>query len=144
MEFLVTAERLISEASKTDVFRIEHVVSKLGPYRAGYEAGEEFAKKFKLSAKYNPDPIRDNSLKDAANKTSKDISWYIRNGIFAFGSIQDMKRWFTSKGIQFLLDTGEFHIVKKSVPSEKVICGEFQCVVDKKAWDSASAKVVKF
>ncbi len=127
-------EAYLNEANKTDVYRIEHKAQKLGPYHAGYQAGGDFAKQFPISLKYNPDPSKDPAF-------TTDI---LKNGVFGFTSIQQMKRWFSSKGIRFLLDTDEFQIIKKSLPVDKVICGDSQCVTDKRLWSKIPSKTVKF
>jgi hypothetical protein len=127
-------EAYITEASKVEVFRLEHKVQKLGPYHAGYKQGGDFAKQFPVQLKYNPDPSKDPAF-------TTDI---LKNGVFGFSSLFDMKRWFTSKGIRFLLDTDEFHVIKKSVPADAVVCGNAQCVVDRKKWEKVPSKTVKF
>lgn len=125
-------EAYLNEANTIDVFRIEHIQQGKGPYHAGYQQGEDFAKQFPISIKYNPDPNKDPILQPA-----------IKNGVFGFISILQMKRWFTGKGIKFLVDTGEFHVIKKTVPASSVVSNDVQAVVDKKAWNKAKAKKVK-
>lgn len=138
-------EAYINEASGVELFRIEHVKDKTGPYQTKLKDGSTFdlSDTFPINLKYNPPPLKDDSLKDAANATDKDISKWIRDGVFCFNSIFQMKRWFTSKAINWLIDEKEFQIVKKTVKSDKVICGEFQCVVNKDAWNKAASKIIR-
>jgi hypothetical protein len=138
-------EAYIIEAKGVEVFRIEHIKNKTGPYQTKLKDGSRFdlADTFPINLKYNPPPIKDNSLKDAANKTGMDISKWIREGVFCFNSEFQMKRWFTSKAIKWMVDEKEFQVVRKVVPADKVICGEFQCVVNKTAWNKASSKIIK-
>lgn len=142
MKFFSLAQQLIVEATYVDVYRIEHKKSGLGPYRAGYKEGEEFAKRFPISVKYNPAPLNDHSLVVAAKIAGVDLQSAIKNGIFAFSDLKQMRRWFTADGIDFLINTGVFHIVKKQVPPESAICGITQCVVDGAAWNKAPSKSV--
>jgi len=125
-------EAYITEANSVEVFRIEHIKSSLGPYQAKYPQSEDFAKEFPISIKYNPDPKKDHLLRP-----------FIKDGIFGFTTLLQMKRWFSSEGIKFLLDTGEFHVIKKNIPSDAVVSNDVQCVVNKKAWAKATAKVVR-
>ena len=137
MNFINKANKIILEVSKIEVFRLEHKSSGLGPYQAKYNAKNEFADKFHIMPKYNPAPSSDNTLpKDMFSRN-------INSLIFAFSSIQQMKRWFTSNGIRFLLDTGEFNIISKKIPADSVFCGEYQCAIDVTEWRAAPAKIVR-
>lgn len=146
-----SVSQLFNESSNDiDVYRIEHKTDKKGPYQAELHTDNgsvKFYEKFPQNPRDNPAPMKDNSLKDAVNKHDvihKDISWWIREGVFAFTSIQQMRKWFTKKGIMWLTDElGTFNVIKKSIPSDSVAVGELQSLVLNKAWNKSKEKIIK-
>lgn len=143
--------QLFNESSNNiDVFRIEHKETKQGPYQAELHTDSgsiKFYEKFPQNPRDNPSPLKDTTLKDAVNNHEtihKDISWWIREGVFAFTSIQQMRKWFSTKGIIWLTDELQtFNVIKKSVPIDSIAIGELQSVVLNKVWFKSKDKIIK-
>jgi len=150
MKFTLTAKQyvdsIMESVSKKYIFRLEHIDTHQGPYQTKLKDGSKFdlADKFPISPRENPAPIKDKRLVDNAGGLSE-LKHFIDNGIFAFESMQHLRKWFGSKAIRWMLDDiSEFVIIKKSVPEDTIIYGDSQCIVDAKTWIKATAKTVKF
>jgi len=147
MKFIKLSSEIISESKKIYIYRIQHSDSKYGPYNAKMKNGKTFEDNtghhIGATPKYTPNPRTDKSLISKL-KPGDTISNVIKFGIFGFSSLQQIRRWFTDKVIDSLLEN-EFEIVKKLIDPEDIIIGDHQVIVKKLTWIQApSKKVTKY
>lgn len=128
------------------VYRIQHSESGLGPYFADvfYEGCKFYVHEWIDHSKFNnPEPECDSLLcvnfekKHGIKKWQPIADRAKENYIYAFNNEKQLKKWFGSKTLAFLIKSVGFDVVVKEIPDEFVLTGYSQCLVDAAAWIEA-------
>lgn len=128
------------------IFRIQHEHTGQGPYFADvfYMGKKFYVHEWIDHSKFNnPEPECDSLLcvnfekKHGIKKWQPIADRAKEDYIYAFCTERQLKKWFGSKTLAFLIDSVGFDVVVKEIPDDKVIAGYSQCLVETAAWFEA-------